>query len=184
METETTFATLGKEGVPEINMMSIQDFVAIPLGKFIQNNLDFARKLARPPLVFGVNYFLRDEQGRFINAVCDKHVWVKWMELRVHGEAVAIRTPTGLIPAYGDLKRLFREVLGKEYAEKDYVKQFSIRVPENLAKIRRVEEFYRTNVADVPAVLFEVLAQQRSRLEDALSRFGERVSPESLPPES
>ena len=30
LETETTFATVGKEGVPEINMMSIQDFISIP----------------------------------------------------------------------------------------------------------------------------------------------------------
>ena len=41
LETETTFAIIGKEGVPEINLMSIQDFVAIPLGKYIRNNLDF-----------------------------------------------------------------------------------------------------------------------------------------------
>jgi len=33
LETETTFATVGKEGVPEINMMSIQDFISIPMAK-------------------------------------------------------------------------------------------------------------------------------------------------------
>ena len=33
LETETTFATVGKEGVPEINMMSIQDFISIPWAK-------------------------------------------------------------------------------------------------------------------------------------------------------
>ena len=33
LETETTFATIGKEGVPEINMMSIQDFISIPYGQ-------------------------------------------------------------------------------------------------------------------------------------------------------
>ncbi len=32
LETETTFATIGQEGVPEINMMSIQDFISIPIG--------------------------------------------------------------------------------------------------------------------------------------------------------
>ncbi|MBU2596835.1 MAG: phosphoenolpyruvate carboxykinase (GTP), partial [Planctomycetes bacterium] len=61
LETETTFATVGKEGVPEINLMSIQDFVAISLGKYVKNNLDFGKKLKNPPLVFGVNYFLRDK---------------------------------------------------------------------------------------------------------------------------
>src|SRR3990172_3910016 len=43
LETETTFATIGKEGVPEINMMSIQDFISIPMGKNVHNNLDFGR---------------------------------------------------------------------------------------------------------------------------------------------
>ncbi len=41
LETETTFATIGAEGIPEINMMSIQDFISIPLGKNVHNNLNF-----------------------------------------------------------------------------------------------------------------------------------------------
>ena len=48
--------------------MSIQDFVAVSLGKYVQNNLDFGKKLKNPPLVFGVNYFLRDKEGSFVNA--------------------------------------------------------------------------------------------------------------------
>ena len=115
LETETTFATIGKEGVPEINLMSIQDFVAISLGKYVRNNLDFGKKVSNPPLVFGVNYFLRDAEGRFVNAVRDKHVWVKWMELRTHGEVGAIKGPTGWIPKYEDLVPLFEQVRGQQY---------------------------------------------------------------------
>jgi len=178
LETETTFAVIGQEGRFEINLMSIQDFVAIPLGKYLRNNLDFAKKLAKCPLVFGVNYFLRDEQGAFVNGVRDKHVWIKWMELRVHGEAQAAETPTGMIPFYADLKRLFKETLGKEYSREDYVNQFSIRVPENLAKIRRVAEFHRTQSENTPVVLFEILQQQQLRLEQARAKFGDRISPE------
>jgi phosphoenolpyruvate carboxykinase (GTP) len=183
LETETTFAILGKEGVPEINLMSIQDFVAIPLGKYIQNNLVFAKKLAKPPKVFGVNYFLRDKDGKFVNGVRDKHIWVKWMERRVHGEAGAIRSPTGLIPKYKDLVPLFREVLRKDYRPEDYAAQFTIRVPENLAKLDRVEKFHREHVTDAPAVLFDVLAGQRARLLDAQARFGDYIAPERLPEE-
>lgn len=181
LETETTFAILGQEGVPEINLMSIQDFVAIPLGKYVRNNLDFGKKLTKPPLVFGVNYFLRSKDGEFVNGVRDKHVWVKWMELRVHGEARGIRTPTGYIPCFEDLERLFKQILGKDYARKDYVEQFTIRVGENLAKLDRVEKFHREHVADAPPELFRVLADQRERLAAAERAFGPYVSPECFP---
>jgi phosphoenolpyruvate carboxykinase (GTP) len=181
LETETTFAIIGKEGVPEINLMSIQDFVSIPLGKYIRNNLEFADKLEKVPLIFGVNYFLRDSEGRFVNQVRDKHVWVKWMELRVHGEAGSVITPTGHIPWYEDIKPLFRELLGTDYSWDDYVRQFSLRVPENLAKLDRVEAFHRENVEDAPAEVFEILQAQRERLLRAQEEHGDVIPPDRFP---
>ncbi|TRO48297.1 phosphoenolpyruvate carboxykinase (GTP), partial [Candidatus Bathyarchaeota archaeon] len=179
LETETTFATVGKEGVPEINMMSTQDFISIPLGQNVSNNLDFGKKLKKAPLVFGVNYFLRERNnGKFLNAPQDKHVWIKWMELRVHGEAGAIRAPTGFLPKYQDLSKLFKRILSKDYSKEDYVKQFMIRVPENLAKIERVQRFYQENVTATPAELFDILDQQRKRLVEAKKHHGNYISPE------
>lgn len=181
LETETTFALVEEEGKYEINMMSIQDFVSISLGQYLKNYLEFRKGLKKVPLVFGVNYFLRDlRTGEFLNDRRDKHVWVKWMELRVHNEAGAIKSPTGWLPKYEDLHRLFRQVLGKDYAEDDYVKQFTIRVPENLAKIKRVEKTYRENVADAPADLFGLLSEQRERLVKAREHFGDYISPENF----
>jgi phosphoenolpyruvate carboxykinase (GTP) len=182
LETETTFAIIGKEGIPEINLMSIQDFVAIPLGKYIQNNLEFRKKLTKPPLVFGVNYFLRDQQGKFVNGIRDKHVWIKWMERRVHGEVGCMEGPTGYLPCFEDLQRIFQELLGKDYTPDDYANQFTIRVKENLAKIERVEEFHRNNLENAPAALFRILAEQRKRLEDAGQQFGDFIAPDQLPP--
>jgi phosphoenolpyruvate carboxykinase (GTP) len=181
LETETTFATIGKEGVPEINMMSIQDFISIPLGQNIRNNIKFGERLKKTPLIFGVNYFLKDkDNGEFLNGKRDKHVWVKWMELRVNNEVGALKAPTGMIPKYEDLRRIFKQVLNKEYTKEDYTKQFTIRVAENLAKIDRVAAFYREEVADVPAELFQVLDQQRSRLYRAKAAYGDYVSPDNL----
>ena len=181
LETETTFAILGEEGVPELNLMSIQDFLAIPLSRYIRNNLDFAKGLKKPPLIFGVNYFLRDKTGEFVTGIRDKAVWVNWMERRVHGEMEAIKSPTGWIPKYDDLKVLFRQVLNKDYLKEDYVKSFTIRVPENLAKLDRVEKFYTTDVSDAPNVLFNVLKEQRHRLLDVQKRHSDYVSPFQLP---
>ena len=180
LETETTFAILEKEGVRELNVMSIQDFLAIPIGTYLRNNLEFGKRAKRPPVVFGVNYFLRDKQGHFVNAVRDKAVWVKWMERRVHNDVGAIKGPTGWIPKYEDLRTLFQQVLAKDYAREDYVKQFTVRIPENLAKLNRVEGFYSAEASDVPKVVFEVLEQQRRRLLEAQKRFGDYVSPERL----
>ncbi|MEM2937573.1 MAG: phosphoenolpyruvate carboxykinase (GTP) [Candidatus Bathyarchaeia archaeon] len=181
LETETTFAIVGKEGIPEINMMSVQDFVSIPLGQNIRNNLSFGKKLKKAPIIFGVNYFLRDlETGEYLNSPRDKHVWVKWMELRVHNDVGALRSPTGLIPKYEDLRLLFQKVLGKEYRKEDYIKQFTIRVPENLAKIERVKKFYREKVSDTPEKLFQILDQQRKRLLKAKEIFGDYISPENF----
>jgi phosphoenolpyruvate carboxykinase (GTP) len=181
LETETTFAIVGEEGVPEINMMSIQDFISIPFGQNIRNNLEFGRKLKGAPIVFGVNYFLRDKgNGKFLNEIQDKHVWLKWMELRVHDEVEAIKSPTGYLPKYEDLRKLFRQVLGKDYKKEDYDKQFTIRVPENLAKIERVQRFYQENVSDTPLELFGILYLQRERLLEAKKRFGDYISPESF----
>ncbi|MCW4024207.1 MAG: phosphoenolpyruvate carboxykinase (GTP) [Candidatus Bathyarchaeota archaeon] len=181
LETETTFATIGKEGVPEINMMSIQDFISIPLGKNVQNNLNFGAKLKKAPLVFGVNYFLRDrETNKYLNTPQDKHVWIKWMELRVHGEAGALKSPTGYLPKYEDLKVLFKEVLDKDYSKEDYIKQFTLRVPENLAKIERVSQFYQENVTEIPLEMFGILYLQRSRLLEAQEKYGDYISPENF----
>ena len=180
LETETTFAIIGTEGVMEINLMSIQDFLAIPLGKYIQNNIDFARGLENPPLVFGVNYFLKGKDGKFVNAVQDKHVWVKWMELRVHGDADAITCPTGWIPHYDDLAKLFKQVLDKTYSKEDYIRQFTIRVPENLAKIDRVEKYHRENVPNSPQTVHETLKATRERLNEARDKHGDYISPFDL----
>jgi phosphoenolpyruvate carboxykinase (GTP) len=181
LETETTFALVEEEGKYEINIMSIQDFISIPLGQYLKNYLEFGKGLKKAPPVFGVNYFLKDlKTGEFLNDRRDKHVWVKWMDLRVRNEAGAIKSPTGWLPKYEDLCRLFRQVLSKDYAKEDYVKQFTIRIPENLAKIERVERFYRENVADTPAEIFGVLNEQRERLNKARERYGEYISPDKL----
>lgn len=180
LESETTAATLGKAGVRKFNLMSNLDFLSIPVGEYIQKNLAFAKDLKKTPLIFSVNYFLKDKDGKFLNEKTDKKVWYKWMELRANNEAGAIDTPTGRIPKYEDLKKLFKEVLNKDYSEEDYKKQFMVRVPESLAKIDRIKEVYETKVKDTPKVLFDVLEEQRKRLLEAQKKFGDYITPDKF----
>ena len=177
LESETTAATLGQEGVREFNPMANIDFLSIPIGQYINNHLEFGAKLSKPPKIFSVNYFLRGKDGKWLNHKTDKAVWLKWMELRVHGEVDAIKTPTGLIPKYEVLKKLFKDVLGRDYSKDDYINQFSLRTRWYIGKMRRVEEIYRM-IKGCPAIISEVLEEQTERLKKAQQEHGEIISPE------
>lgn len=164
LESESTAATLGKEGVRQFNPMSNLDFLSLPLGKYVKNHLSIVEGMDKPPMIFAVNYFQKNEDGGYLTAMEDKRVWLKWMELRVNNEVSAIKTPTGYIPKCDDLKRLFREVLKKDYTEEEYRKQFAVRIPENLAKIENIMKIYKMKAKDVPPILFKVLQEQKERI--------------------
>jgi phosphoenolpyruvate carboxykinase (GTP) len=178
LESETTAATLGTEGVRVFNPMSNLDFLSIPIGRYIQNNLDFGERCATAPRIFSVNYFLKDHDGSWLNEKNDKAIWLKWMERRVNHMVEALLTPTGNIPLYEDLRTLFTEVLHTTYQKQDYIKQFTTRIPENLAKIQRMETIFRTRVLDTPLVVFSVLKEQQRRLLEAQHTLGDYISPE------
>jgi len=175
LESETTAATLGKEGVPELNPMSNLDFLSITLGRYIRINLDFIKGVSNPPKIFGVNYFLTDEKGQYLNHKTDKAVWLKWMERRCHGDVGAIRTPVGFIPRYGDLSDLFLQVLEKTYTEEDYVKQFTLRTDAFLSKMNRILGIYKEQVPDAPPEVLKVMEEEMERLRQAQSKFGNRI---------
>jgi len=178
LESETTAATLGEEGVRVFNPMSNIDFLSISIGRYIQNNLDFGATLPHPPRIFAVNYFLKARNGAWLNEKNDKAIWLKWMNLRVNNEADALPTPTGYIPLYSDLKELFTQVLHKQYPREEYTKQFTIRINENLQKINRMETLFHTRILDTPAVVFTTLKEQQKRLIDAQKTYGDYISPE------
>jgi len=176
LESETTAATLGKEGIRVFNPMANMDFLSIPLGEYIEMNLGFAKKLDNPPPVFSVNYFLRGKNRGFLNGIQDKRVWLKWMRLRSETKVKALRSPTGLIPEYRDLKRLFKEILDKDYSLPEYVEQFTIRIPENLAKIERIKNIYK-KLEGIPSELFTELDAQSNRLKEAQKENGDYINP-------
>ncbi len=181
IESETTAATLGKTGVRTHNPMSNLDFLSIPMGTYVDINIQFGKKLDKAPKVFSVNYFLKSkDSGEFLNTKLDKLVWLKWMELRVNEEADAIDAVTGLIPEYKDLKKLFKEHLDKDYSEDEYIQQFTVRVNENIEKIDRIVEIYKDKGPEVPEILFETLKSQKEKLKEILAEKGAYISPLDL----
>ncbi|MFW6238480.1 MAG: phosphoenolpyruvate carboxykinase (GTP) [Halanaerobiales bacterium] len=179
LESETTAATLGKAGERKHNPMANLDFLAIPIGKYIQNHIDFGNRAEDTPKVFGVNYFLKDDSGDYLNAIIDKKIWLQWMERRVNGELDAIETPVGYIPVYDDLKELFAGYLDKEYTREEYEEQFSIRLDKYSAKYERMQDIY--SELEVPEIFRNELKEQQQRLEKAKEKHGKTVlSPSEL----
>ena len=77
------------------------------------------------------------------------------------------------------MRRLFAEHLDKEYTEAEYVQQFTVRIPENLAKLDRMDAIY-ADIADAPQAMLDELAAQRVRLVAMQAAKGDYVSPMDL----
>jgi phosphoenolpyruvate carboxykinase (GTP) len=180
IESETTAATLGKTGVRTFNPMSNLDFLSIPIGKYIDVNIKFGQELEKQPKVFGVNYFLKGSDGKFLNKKADKRAWLKWMELRVNNDVGAIDIETGFIPKYDDLRDIFNDIFNSEYALEDYNKQFTLRIPENISKIDRILKIYKNLGEETPEILFTMLSKQKEKLQVLRDKKGDYITPRSF----
>jgi len=175
IESETTAATLGAVGQRSSSPMANMDCVIVPLALYLNNHIKFGKKLKKQPKIYAVNYFLKGENGQYLNTKTDKKVWVLWAEGRVHGDYDAISTPIGYIPKYQDLKMLFEKVFDKRsYSKEEYEAQFSIRIKKYLDKLDRMEELYREEQG-MPQEFWQILSTQRENLTNLRDQFGKDV---------
>ncbi|MHA1235441.1 MAG: phosphoenolpyruvate carboxykinase domain-containing protein, partial [Promethearchaeota archaeon] len=180
IESETTSATLGDIGVRKANPMANFDFLVVPLGKYLNNHNNFGKKLKHCPHVFSTNYFLKSKDGKYLNGILDKKVWVIWAEGRTRGDFESIKTPIGYLPKYEDLKTLFKIELDKDYAKEDYIEQFTIRINFLLEKLNRIETMYKAE-KEIPNFFWDVLFKQRLGLNSLLRKTGkEEINPFEL----
>lgn len=178
IESEPTAATVGAGGSKIIvNPMANKEFLSIPIGQYLKNHINFGKDLQLRPRIFYVNYFLRDESGNFTNTKMDKKVWIRWMERRIAGKVGAYATPIGFIPKYEDLVELFKKELSRDFHKEAYEIQFMTRVPELLDKLNVAEEFFGKDKKSIPQEIFDMIAIQRTLLNEAQQAFGENISP-------
>ncbi|MFX1409524.1 MAG: phosphoenolpyruvate carboxykinase (GTP) [Promethearchaeota archaeon] len=174
IESETTSATLGAEGVRAQQPMANLDFIVVPLGKYLKNHQKFGKKLKYPPKVFATNYFLKSKDGKYLNGILDKLCWVIWAEGRTNADYDAIYTPIGFIPKYKDIKEIFKNYLNKEYSRNNYIEQFSIRIKKLLEKFHRIEMMYEKE-KNIPNFFLNILNKQRNGLLDLFKNYNKDV---------
>jgi phosphoenolpyruvate carboxykinase (GTP) len=177
LESETTSATLGAEGVRNPSPMANMDFVSYPLGEYTMNNINFVNDMKEVPKVFSTNYFLRNPDGKFCTDKLAKKVWLHWAEGRVHGEYDAVCTPTGKIPLYEDLKVLFKKFLDIDYTLEDYTYQFTFRCDKWIAKLERSKAFFAKMDANCPELLFTKWDEAIAKIKAAQAKHGDQIKP-------
>lgn len=170
VESETTAATLGAQGVRQFNPMANLDFISVPFKTYIENHLKFADGLKEIPKIYAVNYFLKDENGNYLTGKIYNKLWILWAEGRVNGEYEAIETPIGRIPKYEGLKEISARELGKDYTKEEYIKVFSLRVEKYLKKMERMSKIFEN--VKMPAAFTRELKAQNERLKKARKKFG------------
>ncbi len=177
LESETTSATLGAEGVRNPSPMANMDFVSYPLGEYTMNNINFVKDMKEIPKVFSTNYFLRTTEGDFCNDKLAKKVWLHWAEGRVHGEYEAIPTPTGKIPLYEDLKALFTKYLDLDYTLEEYTYQFTFRCDKWIAKLERSKVFFTKMDENLPEFIINKWDEAIAKITKAGEDFGTEILP-------
>ena len=173
IESETTAATLGAQGVRKHNPMANLDFISVPIKTYIENHIKFVENLDSVPRIYATNYFLKGKDGQYLNSKLDKKVWVLWAEGRVNNEYDAIDTPVGRIPKYEDVKKLFNSEMGREYTRQEYEEQFSLKVAKYLEKMERMIKIF--GPIDMPDAFDKELKSQILRLQEIKEAFGKEI---------
>jgi phosphoenolpyruvate carboxykinase (GTP) len=105
MSSETTAAAAGQVGQLRFDPFAMLPFCGYNMADYFQHWLDVGRRDgAQLPKAFYVNWFRKDEGGRFLWPGFGENSRVlEWVFRRCDGEGETVETPLGLVPADGEL---------------------------------------------------------------------------------
>ena len=159
MASEKTAAAEGTLGEVRRDPFAMLPFCGYNMGDYMQNWLDMGDRLrgvGRMPRIFHVNWFQKDDDGRFIwPGFGENSRVVEWMVSRLEGAVAAEPSPIGLLPkslntegldlseeALRSLLRVSPELVSADLDDaQEFLAQFGDRLPEEiLGELRATRE--------------------------------------------
>ena len=163
MASETTAAQQGAVGKLRFDPMAMLPFCGYNYGDYFAHWLSIGSKgdPANLPKIFFVNWFRRDEDGRFLWPGFGENSRVlKWVFDRVDGKSEVVETPIGLLPAEGAL-----DTSGLDIDDADLQAILSVDVDGWKSAIPEIREHLSRFEPQIPAALPAAV----DRLESALA---------------
>ena len=160
--SEMTAAAFGTMGKLRRDPMAMLPFCGYNMADYWNHWLKIGKKPgAKLPKIFYVNWFRKNEQGKFMWPGFGENSRVlKWVFQRCQGTADAIDTPIGKMPTLDGL-----DFTGLDLDETDAANLLRVDVDGWLQELPDIEEYYARFGDRLPEELTEQVNQLRARLE-------------------